>query len=417
MRKIVLLMSVLLVGCSSKVNFGGFAPQDLKLSDVEVLKLSTDSLVTIHVPEKSNEETIDASSIVDSVYAIPLETNKECLIGAVSDIRIHNDLIYVIDKRVSDAIFVFDMKGRFLNRIGKKGRGPGEYTKLSEVQVDKCNNEILISSPPLQKLLRYNPKGEFLGYIDINVAYLEFSILNDGNIVLYAWNQKNKHLGELENRLFYIVNREGAILKAGPMFKPIYPKVHMRTENGCMSSLNQVSYSPILSDTINSISSNSVKAQYALDFGKNSIHGKVPISCSTYQFGQKVRKNHLSYFLGSHLETNSYLCFTCESDGKLIHMLYHKKSASLINCNRIQGDERHMFFFPFNYYSHDRFISAISPKAILEIGQQFKKADEAIFQCFMKIFHRYGVRELSADNNPIIVFTKLKDDFFDTNHK
>ncbi|MDC1105994.1 hypothetical protein OAT16_04760, partial [Prolixibacteraceae bacterium] len=81
----------------------------------------------------------------------------------------------------------------------------------------------------------------------------------------------------------------------------------------------------------------------------------------------------------------------------------------LINCNRIQGDETHLFFFPFNYYSHDRFISAISPKVILEIGQQFKKDDVAAFQSFMKIFHRYGVRELSMDNNPIIVFTKLKD--------
>ncbi|QZE15549.1 6-bladed beta-propeller [Halosquirtibacter laminarini] len=409
MRKLALLMSVLLVGCSSKVNFGGFTSQDLKLSDVEVLKLSTDSLVTIHVPERLNGETIDASSIVDSIYAVPLETNKKCLIGAVSDIRIHNDLIYVIDKRVSQAIFVFDMKGRFLNRIGKKGRGPGEYTKLSGVHVDKCNNEILISSPPLRKLLRYNPKGKFLGYIDINVAYLEFSILNDGNIVLYAWNQKNKHLGELENRLFYIVNRKGAILKVGPMFKPVYPKVHMMMENGCMSSLNQVSYSPILSDTIYSIGPKSVKSRYFLDFGKNSIHGKVPISCSTYQFDQKVRKNYLSYFLGSHLETNSYLCFTYESNGKLIHMLYDKKSASLIDCNRIQGDETHLFFFPFNYYSHDRFISAISPKAIWEIGQQIKKADKAVFQNYMKIFHRYGVRELSMDNNPIIVFTKLKD--------
>ncbi len=94
--------------------------------------------------EIDGEDQRTFSQLVDSISFIALETNPESLIGAISELKILNSKAYVLDKRKSNCLFVFDINGRYLFKIDESGKGPGEFVEASGFCVTK-NQEIVIN--------------------------------------------------------------------------------------------------------------------------------------------------------------------------------------------------------------------------------------------------------------------------------
>lgn len=72
---------------------------------------------------------------IDSIRLVPLQNRDDIVIGAVSHIEIIEDKLVVVDMNKAQQIFVFDKQGNFLNTIGNKGEGPGEYTSINQFVV------------------------------------------------------------------------------------------------------------------------------------------------------------------------------------------------------------------------------------------------------------------------------------------
>jgi hypothetical protein len=92
-------------------------------------------------PRSLKESPVALTSICDSVYYIPLD-------NAITLDLIHDNLIYsgglfyISSKDIG--ILKYDKKGRFVGKIGNKGRGPGEYTFHHDFAVDRNNNTIYV---------------------------------------------------------------------------------------------------------------------------------------------------------------------------------------------------------------------------------------------------------------------------------
>src|SRR5690554_4324573 len=82
------------------------------------------------------------NEIIASTEFIPLETDNNNLIGQINKMLVSNGNIYILDKS-SKQIFVFDMTGKFIQKIGVYGRGPGEYIRLNDFIIDKSRNRVL----------------------------------------------------------------------------------------------------------------------------------------------------------------------------------------------------------------------------------------------------------------------------------
>ena len=66
---------------------------------------------------------------IDAKY-IPLETPEGCLIGSVDQLAMTDDAIFILESdQEHGGMYVFDKDGRFVTRIGNRGRGPGEYNQ------------------------------------------------------------------------------------------------------------------------------------------------------------------------------------------------------------------------------------------------------------------------------------------------
>jgi len=75
-----------------------------------------------------NCNTADTDIFIESVKYIPLETNNSCLIADASFVSLYDEFILVADSKHN--VFLFDLNGKFIRKIGIKGKGPGEYQTI-----------------------------------------------------------------------------------------------------------------------------------------------------------------------------------------------------------------------------------------------------------------------------------------------
>jgi hypothetical protein len=126
---------------------------------------------------------------VERAHFIPLETKQECLIGSVLQMRIVGDKILILNGANSDVhVLIFDKRGNFIRKVGRKGKGPGEYADAFDFDIEPGSNNLTILSPSEKKLMQYSLEGEFVQKIDLkldilNVFPARLSISHEGNFI------------------------------------------------------------------------------------------------------------------------------------------------------------------------------------------------------------------------------------------
>src|SRR5690606_35511105 len=115
----------------------------------------------IHIESPWSDSTIFLSSLVSDVSVLPLEYNEASMLGEVVKLKIHDDKIYVQDKHKS-SLSVFDITGRFLNQIGRQGRGPTEYINIRDFDVNESTGHVLIYDDYTRKIFQFLSDGTFI---------------------------------------------------------------------------------------------------------------------------------------------------------------------------------------------------------------------------------------------------------------
>ena len=87
----------------------------------------------------TKENIVKLSDIADTVTFIPLETKEESRLGSIDKLILENGNYIIVDKQLASAVFVFDQRGKFLHKIGRKGKAKNEYIELTDAAVDNDN--------------------------------------------------------------------------------------------------------------------------------------------------------------------------------------------------------------------------------------------------------------------------------------
>jgi hypothetical protein len=128
----------------------------------------------------------DPDSHFASQRIIPLETNEDILMGDIKNITTYNDTYFILDSR--NVIFRFDRDGRFLSKIARQGRGRGEYSDASIIDV--FGDEVYVLSTYEKKILTYSFDGEFHNEISLDEWYFDMAV-EDSYILLFSNNSNN----------------------------------------------------------------------------------------------------------------------------------------------------------------------------------------------------------------------------------
>ena len=125
--------------------------------------------IVIHVDALEKDRTgLRASKMFNPPQMIILEKKDESIIGQVDDLQVFDGHIYVLDSRQAVALYVFDFDGNFVRKIGTRGRGPGEYARLSDFTIDTQKKEIYIADGV--RLHRYTTEGTFLSSVNMEIS-------------------------------------------------------------------------------------------------------------------------------------------------------------------------------------------------------------------------------------------------------
>lgn len=134
----------------------------------------------LHFPV-SGEDTLKVSYFADTVIYIPLEMTSESVVGTIKHLWMNDSYILVHCREIP--LLLFQRDGKFVRKIGKIGRGPGEYNGINNFCV--ILNTIYVSNPGKRSLLKYTFNGAFCGEIKFNYPPIYFTTTYDNKLVCY----------------------------------------------------------------------------------------------------------------------------------------------------------------------------------------------------------------------------------------
>lgn len=171
---IIALISILFaIGCSRRAS-------DCKIVDIDLMSLDA--------------EYVNFSKFADSITYINLTDADICPIGNIKNIRILQDsLILILDSK-TDEVKMFDTNGKFVSKVGAKGKGHGEYLFPIQIDFDTDKQHILVFDKVMGAVLRYSLSNEFMGLDSIQRAD-DVVYAGDGKYLAANYNDESDNAG------------------------------------------------------------------------------------------------------------------------------------------------------------------------------------------------------------------------------
>ena len=354
-------------------------------------------------------------SIIESVEVIPLETTAGNLIGTISKVIEMDDKYIVADYNKAKSIFVFDKTGKFLNRIGRRGEGKGEYSDIHQMAIDN-NGNLMIVDLTLMKILSFTTMGELISEQKMHPYITEICPLSDSTFLLFSGSRENPHVSDTNYGLMHV---DKNMEVKDQWFE--YPKSSDIINYGVFNRFNDTIHlwMPMFGDNfIYEYKNGKIFCVYKFDFkGKQlpvnflDLHPKVQDQLEQLS---KLEYCNLTYIF----ETESFIYFTYTYKGNDAYWgIYNKKKHTSNNEILFDHSSNSLYIPIINSVSNNHLISIINPQ---EMSTDMKEIKKSSYKMVIKYNVTHNMSEddknklehqlVNADNNPVLLVYKLNVD-------
>jgi hypothetical protein len=358
-------------------------------------KIKNEESVEIDLSKNKSSNQIKLSKYLKHEKYIALETTPSCLIGNVSRIEIFNDRIFILDPYIAKKLFVFDLNGKFLHAISKRGKGPGEYGDIMDFRI---KNDTLYILNDRTSVMEYTLNGSFIKkqrlpfWVDL-ILPLKNNwglIINSDKTIGYDFNyytttlKFNKEEGFFKSRFNDIpinVKRQVSVLNDSVYFfipfedkiftavnDDLIEKFHLKYPNNCIISDSEL-------PSYNNLSSQKkVEKLYEKSISLSAIFITEKLSIFCY-------KN----------QNKPYLCFV------------NSKNDYSFDCEEdIINDIDSISKLPL-------FYSSTNDNKIISCFQRFELSDKKVFKNKLSSELSEIISKSNEDSNPIISIYSVND--------
>ncbi|WP_297335700.1 6-bladed beta-propeller [Algoriphagus sp.] len=202
----------------------------LNFSCTRVEKFENSSLEEIEI---DLGDTIDLrfTDFFDTTLIVPLEVTENSLLGEATKVITTESFIFVLDRHVSESLYIFDYKGKLINFFSGTGNGPNEFLRVTNFYLSKDSDIVFIQDSSLSKILAFNFDGEliFEKKFDFRESFNDMIPYEDGYLILkpsldnlsIELEYLDQNLDFVETPLEFIEN--DFLLEAGSKFQFFYP--------------------------------------------------------------------------------------------------------------------------------------------------------------------------------------------------
>lgn len=221
-------------------------------------------IVSIPLYKNLSYKECNVSVYASSLKYVPLETKSECFLSEELQVIVSAQYIFIHDFP-EDKVYRFDANnGKFLNTIGKKGQGPGEYQKLFGFYVDDVFKKCYLMDSYANNIFVFDYDGKYVTAYSGQYAPNRMIKINNNfllNNLLYT---------QTKNEMF-LIDQKGKVLKKAKLPEKKYGMMlwppYFYSHNG------EIFYKNYISDNIYRIDKSLNKIPtYNIDCGRRSIN-------------------------------------------------------------------------------------------------------------------------------------------------
>lgn len=329
---------------------------------------------------------------------IPLETTDEALLGDVDIVEICKERIYILDLYRTGTLYVFDLKGKLIQKFTNRGNGPGEFMSPSSFWIEG-DDYIYVLDWQLRRLLKYKLKNlEFYSEIRLpGLTPLSFIGYPGGEQFLYYYPP---HAGDpFYNKQYIKADRKGNInltlFDAPPSGKILYQSPeNFYVFNGKIRTV------PFFSDKIYELNNDTLVCCYSLAWGNLKFPPTDFFQNNDFQYQwRRLFKESNGWIRQLYTyETSQYLVVKYWIDEYLNLSMWNKETGQVMNArlDQINDDLGLGGTFPLPKATHgDQFIGLIKPEEI----DKSKVTDLRLKEI---------LKDTPEESNPILVLYHLK---------
>ena len=390
----------LIIICAIAASIPFICCKEVRKDSQSLLCRSDNEMLELEIQLDRNSFPFD--SLMDFVSLVKLETTENNLVGSVSQILFARNKIVVVDSYVSKTITVYDKSGKFLNRIGTLGQGPGEYSYLGHVTLTPDKSMVVVVDMGSGYLKYFGLDGNFVKSKKTPFWFSSCEFITD-EIIAGNYDGGNTLYGENNSQYkpqLIITNLQGNVFHSG--FKSYYnKKFTMSTMMPLRKFEDEVFYSPPFSDTIYHLTQKGIYPKYHLNMSRTKPL-IINADMTNESYNEYTENNPM--FNGDIIELKDasvFHFFECYSNW-FRFAIYSKKLNKVFSCT---GTLKNPFFYLFT-----------APKARYKDNMLVVDASSANILMSKNTFYKLGEKkviddlfcDLTEDSNPVLFFYKVK---------
>lgn len=343
------------------------------------------------------DDSFCVDDLIDTVCIVKLETIESSLISTIRYVSVTDSLIYISD---INNVLLFRRDGSFIKSI-PKGNGPGELFSVQAVTFNDKLNELLVFQNYL--INKYTPLGEFVSSVETPFVANEVISLDRGYMFSqYAFQNKQKKYAcfTLDSSL----NPGNAVVfpREFPDFKPTVTLTH--SQNG------DINITRNFDECIYLFKNDTLRIKYKLSFSNCAL--KIEESAGSFNIDKYKCEVDKFYFTGSFAESSNFQQFIfCTGNLRQCTLIRNRENGRLFAGFNSKTPRKTLgsLINPYCYdVFDDFFISSVHLFEGADNAKCLEFADSLMPGKHISQDDIDKIRNIRADDNPLIIMYKLK---------
>lgn len=317
---------------------------------------------------KDDADSISLSKQIEKIDCLVLENAKSSEIFSLDKIKFENNLIYIADYHGSK-IVAYDMSGKYMFNIDKKGSGPGEYLEIKSFTVDE--HFIYVLDNYNHKIFIYDCfTGAIKGERPLSIVAWDIETLSDGNFI-FAFAPMTQINMKQSSHLLFVMDKDFNIIQRLLPYNE-NQKVAFSPRSFFTSNEDNIIYSSMLFDRYTVIPRKNVDSLYHV-----GIEFEHSIPKESRGDGDYIAKHNYKYLCETPVVCGNYVSFQVPLTD-FVDMYVYNRSENMLMKNRY-NDMYNYFYSPIGSYQ-GRFVSYISGYLVYEdlVKNGFQRVDKLI---------------------------------------